>query len=151
MTEFTSEYIKSVRMCSYLIEPPASEVVGNLCDHIERLQKRIAELESVNEDQALTISQNDYAYTIDKEMMEKRIAELETYIDDCQSKPCYANKKEEEIKRLMDEIKESNGLLRSAFMIAKRDGEGTNWEAFHNQISVALERQHKIIYQKDKK
>ena len=45
MTEFTSEYIKSVRMCSYLIEPPASEVVGNLCDHIERLQKRVEELE----------------------------------------------------------------------------------------------------------
>ena len=89
-------------------------------DHIERLQKRIAELEAVNEDQALIISQNDYAYTIDREMMEA-------------------------------EIKESNDLLRSAFMIAKRDGEGTNWEAFHNQISVALERQHKIIYQKDKK
>ena len=45
MTEFTSEYLQSVRMCSYLIEPPASEVVGNLCDHIELLQKRIAELE----------------------------------------------------------------------------------------------------------
>jgi reverse gyrase len=57
----------------------------------------------------------------------------------------------EEIKRLKDEIKESNGLLRSAFMIAKRDGEGTNWEAFHNQISVALERQHKIIYPKGEK
>ena len=45
MTEFTKEYIQSVRMCSYLIEPPASEVVGNLCDHIEHLQKRIEELE----------------------------------------------------------------------------------------------------------
>ena len=45
MTEFTKEYIKSVRMCSYLIEPPASEVVGSLCDHIERLQARVQELE----------------------------------------------------------------------------------------------------------
>jgi len=45
MTEFTKEYIQSVRMCSYLIEPPASEVVGILCDHIERLQKRVEELE----------------------------------------------------------------------------------------------------------
>ena len=115
MTEFTKEYIQSVRMCSYLIEPPASEVVGNLCDHIERLQTRIAELESVNEDQALTISQNDYAYAVDKEMMEA-------------------------------EIKESNGLLRSAFMIAKRDGKETNWEAFRNQVSIALERQHKMMY-----
>ena len=136
MTEFTSEYIKSVRMCSYLIEPPASEVVGNLCDHIERLQKRIAELESVNEDQALTISQNDYAYTIDKEMMEKRIAELETYIDDF----------DEDFERLKDEIKESNGLLRSAFMIAKRDGKETNWEAWRKQLEITLTRQHKMMY-----
>ena len=45
MTEFMKEYIQSVRMCSYLIEPPASEVLGNLCDHIERLQKRVDELE----------------------------------------------------------------------------------------------------------
>jgi len=45
MTILTKEYIQSVRMCSYLIEPPASEVVGNLCDHIERLQKRVQELE----------------------------------------------------------------------------------------------------------
>ena len=46
-------------------------------DHIEKQAKRIEDLEAVNEDQALTISQNDYAYTIDKEMMEKRIEELE--------------------------------------------------------------------------
>jgi len=89
-------------------------------DHIERLQKRIAELEAVNEDQALIISQNDYAYTIDREMMEA-------------------------------EIKESNDLLRSAFMIAKRDGKETNWEAWHNKLSVALARQHKMIYGKDEK
>jgi len=44
MKMLTKEYIQSVRMCSYLIEPPASEVVGNLCDHIERLQKRVDEL-----------------------------------------------------------------------------------------------------------
>ena len=120
MTEFTSEYIKSVRMCSYLIEPPASEVLGNLCDHIEQLQKRIAELEAVNEDQALTISQNDYAYAVDKEMMEA-------------------------------EIKASNDLLRSAWMIAKRDGKETNWEAWHYQLSTALARQHAMMYGKDKK
>jgi len=57
----------------------------------------------------------------------------------------------EEIKRLMDEVKESNGLLRSAFMIAKRDGKETNWEAWHNQLSVALARQHAMMYGKDKK
>jgi hypothetical protein len=45
MKMLTKEYIQSVRMCSYLIEPPASEVVGILCDHIEHLQKRVQELE----------------------------------------------------------------------------------------------------------
>lgn len=45
MTEFTKEYIRSVRMCSYLIEPPASEVIEHLCDEIERLQARVQELE----------------------------------------------------------------------------------------------------------
>jgi hypothetical protein len=45
MTEFTKEFIRSVRMCSYLIEPPASEVIEHLCGEIERLQQRIAELE----------------------------------------------------------------------------------------------------------
>lgn len=90
MTEFTKEYIRSVRMCSYLIEPPASEVIEHLCDEIERLQARVEELEA--------------------------------------------------------EIKESNDLLRSAFMIAKRDGKDTNWEAWHNQLSVALARQHAMMY-----
>ncbi len=52
----------------------------------------------------------------------------------------------EEIKLLMDEIKESNGLLRSAFMIAKRDGKQTNWEAWRKQLDIALVRQHKLMY-----
>ena len=56
----------------------------------------------------------------------------------------------EQAKEMMEaEIKESNGLLRSAFMIAKRDGKETNWEAWHNQLSVALARQHKMMYGKD--
>ena len=50
MTEFTKEYIRSVRMCSYLIEPPASEVIEHLCDEIERQAQRIAELEAHNKD-----------------------------------------------------------------------------------------------------
>ena len=68
-----------------------NEVLLNLLDEFERKQetidnaievekiyrKRIALLEQVSQDQALTISQMDYAYTIDKETMEKRIAELE--------------------------------------------------------------------------
>ena len=95
-------------------------IILEVNEMLKNKQARVQELESVNEDQALTISQNDYAYTIDKEMMEA-------------------------------EIKESNGLLRSAFMIAKRDGKETNWEAWHNKLSVALARQHKMIYGKDEK
>ena len=56
---------------------------------------------------------------------------------------------QQRIAELEAEIKESNGLLRSAFMIAKRDGKETNWEAWHNQLSVALARQHVMIYGKD--
>ena len=95
-------------------------IILEVNEMLKNKQARVQELESVNEDQALTISQNDYAYTIDKEMMEA-------------------------------EIKESNGLLRSAFMIAKRDGKETNWEAFRNQVSIALERQHKMMYPKGEK
>ena len=150
MTEFTPEWIAAQR--AYVVENGClnDQLCLEILDHIERqakrieeleqdttffrelshawskryykvtkeLRQRIAELEAVNEDQALTISQNDYAYTIDREMMEA-------------------------------EIKESNDLLRSAFMIAKRDGKETNWEAWHNQLSVALARQHAIIYGKD--
>ena len=98
----------------------ALQLAKNYGVRIHSLEQRIAELESVNEDQALTISQNDYAYAVDKEMMEA-------------------------------EIKESNGLLRSAFMIAKRDGKETNWEAWRKQLEIALTRQHKMIYQKGEK
>ena len=36
-------------------------------------------------------------------------------------------------------------------MIAKRDGEKTNWEAFRKQLEIALARQHVMMYGKDKK
>lgn len=129
MTEFTKDDIEHYRKQYALwtlrgrITPEELHLIGRLrdaLDHIEQLQKRIAELEAVNEDKALTISQNDYAYAVDKEMMEA-------------------------------EIKASNDLLRSAWMIAKRDGKETNWEAWHYQLSIALARQHAIIYGKDEK
>lgn len=93
----------------------ALQLAKNYGVRIHSLEQRIEELEAVNEDQALTILQNDYAYTIDKEMMEA-------------------------------EIKASNDLLRSAFMIAKRDGKETNWEAWRKQLEIALTRQHKMMY-----
>lgn len=120
MTEFTPEWIAQQR--KYVTEHGTlnDQLCLELLDEIEQLQKRVEELEAVNEDQALTISQNDYAYAVDKEMMEA-------------------------------EIKESNGLLRSAFMIAKRDGKETNWEAWRKQLEIALTRQHKMMYGKDEK
>jgi ribosomal protein L37AE/L43A len=55
----------------------------------------------------------------------------------------------EEIKRLMDEVKESNQIIRSAYSIAERDGNETNWEAWRKQLEIALERQHAMMYGKD--
>ena len=55
------------------------------------------------------------------------------------------------LKRAEAEIKESNDLLRSAWMIAKRDGKDTNWEAFRGQLNIALERQHAMMYPKGEK
>ena len=50
------------------------------------------------------------------------------------------------LKRAEAEIKESNDLLRSAWMIAKRDGNETNWEAWRKQLDIALARQHTMMY-----
>lgn len=36
--KYTKEIINAMRTASYLIEPPASEVIGGLLDEIERLQ-----------------------------------------------------------------------------------------------------------------
>ena len=57
----------------------------------------------------------------------------------------------EEIKRLMDEVKESNQIIRSAYSIAERDGKDTNWEAWRKKLEIALARQHAMMYGKDKK
>lgn len=44
---------------------------------------------------------------------------------------------------------ESNSLLRSAWMIAKRDGKQTNWKAFRNKLRPVLIKQHKLMYHPD--
>ena len=46
-------------------------------------------------------------------------------------------------KRYETMLLEANELLRSAYAIAQRNGEQTNWEAFRNQLKQALEAQHK--------
>ena len=52
----------------------------------------------------------------------------------------------ERVKKLEAEVEESNGLLRSTYQIASRDGKDTNWEAFRNQVHIALVRQHEQMY-----
>jgi thioesterase domain-containing protein len=81
--------------------------------------------------------------------LQQRVDTLEAYIADYCA-PTISDKYKE-TEHLIKEIKESNDLLRSAFMIAKQDGKETNWEAFRNQVSIALERQHKMMYGKDEK
>lgn len=40
--------------------------------------------------------------------------------------------------------KEANSLLRSAYSIASRNGEQTNWDAFKNEVYKELVEEHKI-------
>ncbi len=46
-------------------------------------------------------------------------------------------------------LEEPNQLLRSAYQIAKRRGEGTNWEAFEQQLKLELEREHQIMHSRE--
>ena len=76
--------------------------------------------------------------------LQQRVDTLEAYIADYCA-PTISDKYKE-TEPLIKEIKESNDLLRSAFMIAKRDGKETNWEAWRKQLEIALTRQHKMMY-----
>jgi thioesterase domain-containing protein len=76
--------------------------------------------------------------------LQQRVDTLEAYIADYCA-PTISDKYKE-TEHLIKEIKESNDLLRSAFMIAKRDGKETNWEAWRKQLEIALTRQHKMMY-----
>jgi hypothetical protein len=81
--------------------------------------------------------------------------DMEEYYHDChcnisRSKPmgdagcsCFMFKR---ARKAEIELKEANELLRSAFAIAERNGASTNWEAWRNQLRIALNRQHKILY-----
>ena len=46
---------------------------------------------------------------------------------------------------------EANSLLRSAWMIANRNGEQTNWEAFKNRVYEELVREHNKTYSDNNK
>jgi len=68
---------------------------------------------------------------------------LETSVSSLQSE---IERLTERVKKLEAEVEESNGLLRSTYQIASRDGKDTNWEAFRNQVHIALVRQHEQMY-----
>ena len=72
--------------------------------------------------------------------LQQRVDTLETYIADYCA-PTISEKYHDE-QKLLDEIKESNSLLRSALSIAKRGGKETNWEAFIVQLEKRLKEQH---------
>jgi len=55
----------------------------------------------------------------------------------------------EDLRNRETELAAANGLLRSAFQIAKRDGKDTNWEAWRKQLDIALVRQHKLMHGKE--
>lgn len=54
----------------------------------------------------------------------------------------YLAKKSIELKTCKQLLLEANELLRSAYAIAQRNGEQTNWEAFRTQLQKALQAQH---------
>jgi hypothetical protein len=49
---------------------------------------------------------------------------------------------------LRDRLWKANEIIRSAFQVADRKGEKTNWESFKESLRVELEREHKIMYPK---
>ena len=51
-----------------------------------------------------------------------------------------------ELRSLDKILTEANELLRSAYQIAKREGESTNWEAWINQLKSGLNDQHALMH-----
>lgn len=49
------------------------------------------------------------------------------------------------MNRYEAELIEANSLLRSAYSIAERKGEATNWETFGKRVHTALERQLPMV------
>jgi hypothetical protein len=52
---------------------------------------------------------------------------------------------ESEVQVLKKQLAKANSLLRSAYSIAERNGESTNWEAFKNQVEKALDDEREIL------
>ena len=135
----------------------------NLYDEAVRLEKRVETLEAYIDDYATKESKtiqelknklnSTYCAYCGAEfaLNDEAVRLVSEHIRTCEKHPM--RHAEAQIERLTaknatfkSEIEESNGLLRSAFMIAKRDGNKTNWEAFRGQLDIVLERQHTMMY-----
>jgi len=53
-----------------------------------------------------------------------------------------------EIRKLRDALADANGMCRSAYHIAERDGSGTAWDTFRARLMESLKRQHAVMYPK---
>lgn len=51
----------------------------------------------------------------------------------------------EDYDRIFNMLREANDQLRSAYQIASRSGEKTNWDSFKKTTEEILKRQHKEI------
>ena len=51
----------------------------------------------------------------------------------------------QEISTLRQTLDDANGICRSAYQIAERNG-SANWPAFRAKLAGSLERQHKVMY-----
>jgi hypothetical protein len=50
------------------------------------------------------------------------------------------------VQALSAALEDANGLCRSAYQIAERNGKSTNWEPFRARLTESLQRQHAVMY-----
>lgn len=50
------------------------------------------------------------------------------------------------LKEIVDCLMDSNDALRTAYAVASRRGEATNWEGYAERIEISLKRQHEILW-----
>ena len=70
---------------------------------------------------------------------------IKKHVKDSDAQTEIYNRAYEAIQNSMDVTpKEANSLLRSAYSIASRNGEQTNWDAFKKSVGIELDSEHKI-------
>lgn len=51
-----------------------------------------------------------------------------------------------EIARLRKALEDANGMCRSAYQVAVREGRQTCWATFRDRLHESLERQHRVMF-----